>query len=164
MKKADLFFPVLSTVFAGAYWIASLSYPPKSAFFPRAVIVALLFFVAIYLIKEFVKNKKGPSLSKNPAKPLGEKLQSIQFRRAFVLCSGIFLYYIIARPLGFILTNFVILGALMRILGANWRRTLVLTVVITILLHFFFREYLHAPFPRGPGEWFYYWIKHTYFS
>jgi len=163
MKKSDLFFPLLSVFFGGSYWIASLSYPGQSAFFPRAVIVVLFIFSIIYVIKESLKKRSGAGTAEDSKKSVREAIRTAGFRRALILCSAIFLYWLLSRPLGFILTNVVILLGLMKFLGARWSRAILLTLLMTVVLHFFFREYLHVPFPRGPGEWFYYWLKHSFF-
>lgn len=168
MKKGDLFFPLLCAFFAGAYLIESWDYPWKSGIFPWGIIGIIFFLVLTFFIKELVKwalkSSQSPRPSEKRALTFGQCLRSREFRNALILCAGIFFYFALAQSLGFIITNMLIVGGLMRLLGAKWRRSVIVALCLTIVLHFFFREYLHVPFPRGPGEMLYYWVKYRYFT
>lgn len=168
MQKGDWVIPVLFSAVAGAYLIESLDYPTKSALFPWFIIGLIFFLVLIFLVKELrpwgqKKSVIRPS-SEEASHTLSQRLKSREFQNAFVLCAGIFLYWALAKPLGFILTNLLIVGGLARLLGATWRRTAIIALGLTVVLHVFFREYLHVPFPRGPGEMLYAWLKKLFLA
>jgi hypothetical protein len=167
MKKKELTFPLIFMAFAVAYLIASLGYPRKSAMFPQVLIGFIILLSVIVIIKAWAgKNERSEEKS---ARDLGlrqtlrQRLRRFETQRAIVLCGGILLYFVLASIAGFVLTNFVVLTGLMVMLGARWIPSICNGVTITVMFHFFFREYLHVPIPNGPGEWLFQWLKYTFF-
>ena len=74
----------------------------------------------------------------------------------FVLLGCVVFYIAFANALGFFATSFMMLVALFKALRVNWRRTLIVAVIATVLVHFAFYKLLRAPLPWGvltPWAW-----------
>jgi putative tricarboxylic transport membrane protein len=73
-----------------------------------------------------------------------------------VLLGSIVFYIAFANSLGFFATSFIILVALFKALRVAWRRTLIVSLVATFLVHFAFYKLLRVPLPWGiltPWAW-----------
>jgi putative tricarboxylic transport membrane protein len=73
-----------------------------------------------------------------------------------VLLVSIVFYITFANSLGFFATSFIILVALFKALRVAWRRTLIVSLVATFLVHFAFYKLLRVPLPWGvltPWAW-----------
>jgi putative tricarboxylic transport membrane protein len=73
-----------------------------------------------------------------------------------VLLVSIVFYIAFANSLGFFATSFIILVALFKALRVAWRRTLIVSLVATFLVHFAFYKLLRVPLPWGvltPWAW-----------
>ena len=74
----------------------------------------------------------------------------------FVLLGCVVFYIAFANALGFFATSFIMLVALFKVLQVNWRRTLIVAVIATVLVHFAFYKLLRVPLPWGvltPWAW-----------
>ena len=74
----------------------------------------------------------------------------------FVLLGCVVFYIAFANALGFFATSFIMLVALFKALRVNWRRTLIVAVIATVLVHFAFYKLLRVPLPWGvltPWAW-----------
>jgi putative tricarboxylic transport membrane protein len=74
----------------------------------------------------------------------------------FVLLASVVFYIAVAEPLGFLPTSFIMLIALFKALRVNWRRTLTVAVIATLVVHFAFYKLLRVPLPWGvltPWAW-----------
>lgn len=73
-----------------------------------------------------------------------------------VLLASVVFYILLANELGFFFTSFLMLVALFKALRVSWRRTLIIAVVATLLVHFAFYKLLRVPLPWGvltPWAW-----------
>ena len=73
-----------------------------------------------------------------------------------VLLGSIVFYIAFANSFGFFATSFIILVALFKALRVAWRRTLIVSLVATFLVHFAFYKLLRVPLPWGvltPWAW-----------
>ena len=73
-----------------------------------------------------------------------------------VLLGSIVFYIAFANSFGFFATSFIILVALFKALRVAWRRTLIVSLVATFLMHFAFYKLLRVPLPWGvltPWAW-----------
>jgi putative tricarboxylic transport membrane protein len=73
-----------------------------------------------------------------------------------VLLASIVFYIAFANSLGFFATSFIILVAMFKALRVAWRRTLIVSVLATFLVHFAFYKLLRVPLPWGiltPWAW-----------
>jgi putative tricarboxylic transport membrane protein len=73
-----------------------------------------------------------------------------------VLLASIVFYIAFANLLGFFATSFIILVAMFKALRVAWRRTLIVSVLATFLVHFAFYKLLRVPLPWGiltPWAW-----------
>ena len=74
----------------------------------------------------------------------------------FVLLGCVVFYIAFANALGLFATSFIMLVALFKALRVNWRRTLIVAVIATVLVHFAFYKLLRVPLPWGvltPWAW-----------
>jgi len=62
---------------------------------------------------------------------------------------GLLFYILVADWLGFYITGIVLLTFWIRVLGASWRVTLLVSVAATIAIHFAFYKALRVPLPWG---------------
>jgi putative tricarboxylic transport membrane protein len=65
-------------------------------------------------------------------------------------------YIVAANHLGFLSTSFLILVALFKALKVQWRRTLLVACIATLVVHFAFYKLLRVPLPWGiltPWAW-----------
>ena len=73
-----------------------------------------------------------------------------------VLLASVIFYIAFANSLGFLPTSFIMLVALFKALQVNWRRTLTVAVIATLVVHFAFYKLLRVPLPWGvltPWAW-----------
>jgi putative tricarboxylic transport membrane protein len=73
-----------------------------------------------------------------------------------VLLASVIFYIAFANSLGFLLTSFLMLIALFKALHVGWRRTLIVAMVATLVVHFAFYKLLRVPLPWGvltPWAW-----------
>ena len=66
------------------------------------------------------------------------------------------LYLFVVDWLGFLITGFLYLAALMRVLDVRWRVTIPVALVTTLLIHYGFYKLLKVPLPWGvltPVAW-----------
>jgi putative tricarboxylic transport membrane protein len=73
-----------------------------------------------------------------------------------VLLASVVFYISFADSLGFFATSFIILVALFKALWVGWRRTLIVALLATFLVHFAFYKLLRVPLPWGvltPWAW-----------
>ena len=73
-----------------------------------------------------------------------------------VLLGSIVFYIAFANSFGFFATSFIILVALFKALRVAWRRTLIVSLVASFLVHFAFYKLLRVPLPWGvltPWAW-----------
>jgi putative tricarboxylic transport membrane protein len=73
-----------------------------------------------------------------------------------VLLASVVFYIAFANSLGFLPTSFLILIALFRVLQLAWRRTLIVALAATLVVHFAFYKLLRVPLPWGvitPWAW-----------
>ena len=74
----------------------------------------------------------------------------------FVLLGSVVFYIAFANTLGFFATSFIMLVALFKALRVNWRRTLIVAAIATLIVHFAFYKLLRVPLPWGvltPWAW-----------
>jgi putative tricarboxylic transport membrane protein len=68
--------------------------------------------------------------------------------------AGLVVYVLLADPLGFHLTGFLLLLLWMRILGTRWPTALAVALVSPVVLHLAFYKLLRVPLPWGVLERF----------
>jgi putative tricarboxylic transport membrane protein len=68
--------------------------------------------------------------------------------------AGLVAYVVLADPLGFHLTGFLLLLLWMRILGTRWPTALAVAIVSPVVLHLAFYKLLRVPLPWGVLERF----------
>ena len=68
------------------------------------------------------------------------------------LLGGLVVYILVVDHLGFHLTGVILLALWMRVLGASWRVTAIVSVVATIVIHLAFYKGLRVPLPWGVLE------------
>jgi len=77
-------------------------------------------------------------------------------RNVVVTVAAILFYIVAADTLGFILTIAPILLVMFRLLRVGWLKSIVLSIVVTLLIHYLFVKQLYVPLPWGllePVRW-----------
>ena len=73
-----------------------------------------------------------------------------------VLLASVVFYILFANELGFFFTSFLMLVTLFKALRVSWRRTLIVSLIATLVVHFAFYKLLRVPLPWGvltPWAW-----------
>lgn len=153
MKRSDLI--LLTSYFAFLIFltIASWTYPFKAALFPRMLLAAGFIFAGIELTiklsgKEFLKKAiEAPGDEELPE----EDTKGAGVRIALYAACG-FSYVFLLPTLGFMLTQFLILGVLLKWYGINWKTTLALAIGTALGAYLVFGVALDLPLPKGVAE------------
>jgi putative tricarboxylic transport membrane protein len=77
-------------------------------------------------------------------------------RNVVVTVAAILLYILAADTVGFILTMMPILLVMLRLLEVGWLTSVVLSIVVTLAIHYLFVNLLYVPLPWGllePVRW-----------
>jgi putative tricarboxylic transport membrane protein len=67
----------------------------------------------------------------------------------FAVIASVVFYVVAVDQLGFILTAIAVLTALFWVFAVPWRRSIVVALVATLLIHFAFYKLLRVPLPWG---------------
>jgi hypothetical protein len=112
--------------------------------FPLFLGILLMFLSCLFLLKLFYKTKKTTVSSTSVAEVRGSPIQLILFFGTMVLTTAFF------NQLGYPLSSFLLMVALLRILGVNrWRLNLPLSFITAVVCYFLFVRWLQIPLPKG---------------
>jgi putative tricarboxylic transport membrane protein len=112
--------------------------------FPLILGILLMFLSGIFVLKIFFQGKEG-QVKKEPSPESSESpMQLILFLGAMVLATLFF------NQLGYPLTSFLLMLALLRILGIKrWGLNILISVVTAVGSYFLFVKWLNIPMPKG---------------
>jgi len=112
--------------------------------FPLFLGILLMFLSCLFLLKLFYKSKKTTVRRDSVAEVRGSPIQLILFFGTMVLTTAFF------NRLGYPLSSFLLLVALLRILGVKrWRLNLPLSFITAVVCYFLFVQWLQIPLPKG---------------
>lgn len=120
-----------------------------AAFFPRTIATVMAFLGAILIVRGLRAREGGPHVRAL------DWMGAPRLVANFALVIAALLFYIFASDtLGFLITGFVCLMALLLWLRgpSHWIQALVASLLCVIGMHFFFGQVLRVPLPPGVLE------------
>ncbi len=136
-------------IFGGVIAALSLRMPigtfrmPGTGMFPLILGILLMFLSCIFLLKLLYQHKKTTARRDSLAER-GFPVQLILFFGTMVLATAFF------NQLGYPLSSFLLMVALLRILGVKrWRLNLPLSFITAVVCYFLFVQWLKIPLPKG---------------
>ena len=116
-----------------------------AAFFPRTI-ATIMGLLGLALVVQGLKSRTEPWIQAL------DWVRSPRHIANFALIVGVLIFYIVAsNTLGFLITGFICLFALLIWLRgpAHWLASLLTTIGFVLLLQFFFGQFLRVPLPWG---------------
>jgi hypothetical protein len=112
--------------------------------FPFILGILLMILSGILLLK-IVSQGLAAKIKREPSPESSESpVQLILFLGAMVLVTAFF------KQLGYSVSSFLLMVALLRILGMkSWRLTLPLSFITAVVCYFIFVQFLKIPLPKG---------------
>lgn len=139
-----LFFFGLATVLLSLRMPIGTFRAAGTGLFPLCLGILLMGLSAVFLLGVRAKVKKGRESREGQPKEAGSTAQMVLFLGAMVLGTAFF------NTLGYPLSSFLLLLALLRILRVrSWRVTLALSFLTAIVSYFLFVQWLQIPLPKG---------------
>ena len=112
--------------------------------FPLFLGILLMFLSCLFLLKLYYKSKRTTVREDSVAGVHGSSIQLTLFFGVMVLTTAFF------KQLGYPLSSFLLMVALLRILGVKrWRLNLPLSFITAVVCYFLFVQWLQIPLPKG---------------
>jgi hypothetical protein len=150
LKKDEAIVGVIIFLFGGATVLLSLKMPigtfrmAGTGMFPLFLGILLMFLSGIFILKIFFQGKEGHVKKEASIESSGAPIQLILFLGTMVLVTLFF------NQLGYPLSSFLLMVALLRILGIkSWRFNLPLSFITAVVSYFLFVQWLKIPLPKG---------------
>jgi hypothetical protein len=147
MLTKDTYLAIFIVLFSIGAYLATLSYPYQSAYFPRFILMLLGGLGCALFVKE-IRKKKPSAPEKDADKP------SIWQNSAFVKVSLMVVYSVVyllgVSYVGFFSTSIVGIPVMIRLLGVKKPSTIIIsTGIVVFFIFLIFRLFLKVPFPEG---------------
>ncbi len=148
MKLSDTLSGIIIGIFAIIIFVMALSFPPTpgqefgSGLFPRLIAIGL-FICAICLIAQG-RHAQGKKIW--VAWP---GLNSVTFLRFCMIPAALIFYFLTAEYLGFFISSGIILIITFLVFGVTPLKSILLTVISLLIIHFAFYNILEVPLPWG---------------
>lgn len=149
LKRDEAIVGAVIFLFGGATVLLSLTMPigtfrmAGTGMFPMILGILLMFLSFIFILKLLWQYKKTTA-KKNSVAEHGSPIQLILFFGTMVLAAAFF------NQLGYLLSSFLLMVALLRILGVKrWAFTLPLSFITAVVCYFLFVQFLKIPLPKG---------------
>jgi hypothetical protein len=150
LKRDEAIVGVVILLFGAATTLLSLKMPigtfrmAGTGMFPLCLGIILILLSAIFILKLLFQGKKGQIKKEGSIEFSESSKQLIFFLGAMVLATLFF------NRLGYPLTSFLLLVALLRILGIKkWGLSLSISVLTAVGSYFLFVKWLNIPMPKG---------------
>lgn len=137
-------------VLAGAMLAMTFTFPPfpgqkyGPSLFPRILAGGVIVFSAILMLRSFRSGRREPWVE------LADWVREPRQLASFALMLGAMVFYIVAsEPLGFLPTAFIIQLALFFWFGVKPMTAVVVAIVMTGIVYWFFDSLMRVPLPRG---------------
>jgi hypothetical protein len=112
--------------------------------FPLILGILLMVLSAMFVLKIFIQGKERQVKKEISIKSSESPVQLILFLGIMVLITAFF------NQLGYPLSSFLLMVALLRILGVKrWRFALPLSFITAVVCYFIFVQFLKIPLPKG---------------
>ena len=150
MDRDEIIVGIVIFLFGGVTALLSLKMPigtfrmAGTGMFPLILGILLMVLSGIFVLKIFFQGKAA-KIKKEPSPESSESpMQLILFLGAMVLATAFF------NQLGYPLTSFLLMVALLRILGIKrWGLNILISVVTAAGSYFLFVKWLNIPMPKG---------------
>ena len=150
LNRDEIVGGIVIFLFGGVTTLLSLKMPigtfrmAGTGMFPLLLGILLMFLSCIFLLKLFYQGKKTTVRRDSVAEVRGSPIQLILFFGTMVLATAFF------NQLGYPLSSFLLMVALLRILGVKrWRLNLPLSFITAVVCYFLFVQWLQIPLPKG---------------
>jgi putative tricarboxylic transport membrane protein len=150
VKRDEIIVGIFIFLFGGATVLLSLKMPigtfrmAGTGMFPLILGILLMILSVIYVLKIFFQGKKGQIKKEASSESSESPVQLILFLGTMVLVTAFF------NQLGYPLSSFLLMVALLRILGVKrWMFTLPLSFITAVVCYFIFVQLLKIPLPKG---------------
>jgi putative tricarboxylic transport membrane protein len=150
LKRDEVIVGIVLFLLGGATVLLSLKMPigtfqmAGTGMFPLILGILLMFLSCLLLFKLFYQGKKTTVRRDPVSKVRGSPIHLILFFGTMVLATAFF------NQLGYPLSSFLLMVALLRILGMKrWRVTLPLSFITAVVCYFIFVQFLKIPLPKG---------------
>ena len=121
-----------------------LSIPPKSAFYPRLISIAI---IALGLVITFNAVKAMKAAPVNPEQPAAKKAQ-ISYSSVGLIIAYLFVYYFAFQFIGYTIPTFLMIIATSITLGyKKWKILLPTALLVSIGLYVAFSQVFNVRFP-----------------
>jgi len=115
-----------------------------SGLFPLCLGLLLMLLAALFLVSLRLPAKQAPEQAENDAKTPASRRQLLLFVATMVLATLLF------NPLGYPLFAFLLMLALLRILGMKrWGINVLVSLSTAVVSHSLFVRWLQIPLPKG---------------
>ena len=112
--------------------------------FPLCLGILLMILSGIFILRIFMGSKENQVKKEVSVEPSESPAQLILFLGAMVLATLLF------NQLGYPVISFLLMVALLRILGIkHWGRNILISVVTAVGSYFLFVKWLDIPMPKG---------------
>jgi len=150
LKKDEAIVGIVIFAFGGITALLSLRMPigtfrmAGTGMFPLFLGILLMILSAAFILKIFFQSKEGQIKKEASIESSESPIQLILFLGAMVLATAFF------NQLGYPLTSFLLMVALLRILGIKrWGQNILISVVTAVGSYFLFVKWLAIPMPKG---------------
>jgi putative tricarboxylic transport membrane protein len=150
MKKDEAIVGIVIFVFGGITALLSLKMPigtfrmAGTGMFPLFLGILLMILSGVFILKIFFQSKEEQIKKEASIESSESPIQLILFLGAMVLATLFF------NQLGYPLTSFLLMVALLRILGIKrWGQNILISLVTAVGSYFLFVKWLDIPMPKG---------------
>jgi putative tricarboxylic transport membrane protein len=150
LKRDEAIVGMTIFLFGGITVVLSLKIPigtfrsAGTGMFPLCLGILLMILSCIFVLKIYFQGKKGQVKKEAPIESSESPIQLILFLGTMALATLFF------NQLGYPLTSFLLMVALLRILGIKrWGLNILISVVTAVGSYFLFVKWLDIPMPKG---------------
>lgn len=150
MKRDEIIGGIILLIFGGITVLLSLQMPigtfraAGAGLFPLILGIFLMILSGVFLLNIFLKRKKEPGKMELEMETPGTAWNLILFLGTMALATLFF------NPLGYPLVSFLLMVALLRILGTRrWAINILLSLATAAAAYFLFVGWLKIPLPKG---------------
>jgi putative tricarboxylic transport membrane protein len=150
MKKDEIYTVIVLFLFGAVTTILSLKMDigtfrnAGTGMFPLFLGILLMILSVAFILRIFFQGQAGQVKKETPIESSGSPIQLILFLGTMALATLFF------NQLGYPLTSFLLMVALLRILGIKrWGLNILISVVTAVGSYFLFVQWLNIPMPKG---------------
>jgi putative tricarboxylic transport membrane protein len=150
LNRDEIVVGIVIFLFGGVTALLSLRMPigtfrmAGTGMFPLFLGILLMLLSGIFILKIFFQGKEGQAKKEASIESSGAPIQLILFLGTMILVTLFF------NQLGYPLSSFLLMIALLRILGVKrWGLNILISVVTALGSYFLFVKWLDIPMPKG---------------